>query len=273
MKLSMPFSAAAVLFAFAIAPAHAGGFDDVKQRGTLVCGTQNASVPYAYQDPNTRAYVGYDVAICQAVAAKLGVSLDHRPLSTEARIAEVKLGRVDAVAGAVAYLPERATQVDFTDMYLQGDIKVLVMGDAKIVSTNDLSDKRICASSGSSSAAVATRTFPNAEVTTLQDVASCFLALQDGKVDAFIAGELLLKRFQNDSAKKNIAVRLLPEALYHERIGMIVQKGNEQLRQAINTALAEIDKSGELDAIFDKWLGKSSDYKLVRNFKVEPVAQ
>src|SRR5690606_19678516 len=94
--------------------ASANRLDDIKGRGTLICGTQNASSPYGYQDPKERKYVGYDVDICGAIAEQLGVKLQHKPLSTEARIPEVKMGRVDIVAGSVAWLPKRAEEVDFS---------------------------------------------------------------------------------------------------------------------------------------------------------------
>ena len=40
--------------------ARADALGDIKQRGKLICGTQNASPPYAYQDALTRSFVGYD---------------------------------------------------------------------------------------------------------------------------------------------------------------------------------------------------------------------
>jgi polar amino acid transport system substrate-binding protein len=253
--------------------ARADRLADIKARGTLICGTQSSSVPYAYQDPNTRAFVGYDVDICKALAKGLGVALEHRPLSTEARIPELKLGRVDVVAGSMAYLPERAAQVDFSLQYLQGKIKVLVRESSGINTFADLKDKRVCASKGSSSAAIAERALSGSRVMTFQDVAACNLALQSGRVDAFTAGELVLKRFFIDSRKSGDPYRLLEEATAVERIGIVADKGNAGLVAAVNDVLRKIEASGELDAIFDQWIGKDSIYGLTRSFKVEPVDQ
>src|SRR3546814_13655749 len=102
-----------ILSAFWGSQALANQWDDIKARGTIVCGTQNASSPYGFQDPEKREYVGYDVDMCKAVSQKLGLKMQHKPVSTEARIPEVKMGRVDMMAGAVAWLPRRAEQVDF----------------------------------------------------------------------------------------------------------------------------------------------------------------
>ncbi|MGO1767252.1 ABC transporter substrate-binding protein [Advenella sp. S44] len=253
--------------------AFANRLEDIKSRGTLICGTQNASSPYGYQDPKQRKYVGYDVDICQAVANDLGVKLQHKPLSTEARIPEVKMGRVDIVAGSVAWLPKRAEEVDFSLQYLQGNIKVLVKKDAGIKTLADLDGKKVCASSGSSSAAIAQQTLPAADVLTYQNISQCYLGLQNDKVQAMTAGELVLIRFANDSQKTDSPAVLLDEPTATEHIGIIMNKEEPELKAAVDKALTAMEKSGELDQIFNKWLGNESIYKLTRSFKVVPVAQ
>ncbi|MYN12802.1 transporter substrate-binding domain-containing protein [Pusillimonas sp. TS35] len=251
--------------------ASANRLEDIKQRGVLICGTQNASSPYGFQDPKTRDYVGYDVDMCHAIARQLGLKLQHKPLSTEARIPEVKLGRVDMVAGAVAWLPKRAEEVDFSQQYLQGNIKVLVRKDSGIKTLADLAGKKVCASSGSSSAAIAQKVLKGADVLTFQNISQCYLGLQNDKVAAMTAGELVLLRFANDSKSGDSPTELIAEPTYTEHIGVIVNKGEPQLKQAIDNAIVALDKSGELTRIYDKWMGPDSIYKLSRTFKVEPV--
>ncbi|MCD0503249.1 ABC transporter substrate-binding protein [Bordetella petrii] len=267
------FAAGAIFVSAAWAGhAAAGQLDDIKARGTVVCGTQNASSPYGYQDPATRQYVGYDVDMCKAIASQMGLKLQHKPVSTEARIPEVKMGRVDMMAGAVAWLPKRAEQVDFSDQYLQGYIKVLVGADSGIKTLADLKGKKVCASSGSSSAAIAQRVLEGANVLTFQNISQCYVGLQSGKVAAMTAGELVLRRFLNDSLKDGKPAALLDEPTYTEHIGIIVKQGEPELLAAINQAIASLDQSGELTKIYDKWMGQGSIYKMARDFKVESAA-
>jgi len=262
-----------VVLGLCIASGHAraDALGDIKQRGKLICGTQSTSVPYAYQDAQTRTFVGYDVDICAAIAKGLGVPLEHKPLSTEARIPELKTGRVDMVAGSMAYLPERAEQVDFSLQYLQGAIRVLVKEKSGIKTLAGLEGHKICASKGSSSAAIASRVLKKSKVLMLQDVASCYLGLQDDKADGFTAGELVLKRFEVESQTSGDRTVVLDEPTFVERMGVVVNKGNPDLVAAIDNVLLDLDKNGGLSAIYDKWLGSDSVYKLTRTFKVEPV--
>lgn len=251
--------------------AHANRLDEIKNKGTLVCGTQNASAPYGFQDPATRQYIGYDVDICQAVAKQLGVKLEHKPLSTEARIPEVKMGRVDMVAGSVAWLPKRAEEVDFSYQYLEGYIKVLVNEDSDITSLADLAGKKVCASSGSSSAAIAKEVLKDSDVLTYQNISQCYLGLQSDKVAGMTAGELVLRRFLNESKNTSRPTKLLEEPTYTEKIGIIFQKDQPELIAAVNQALLAMDQSGELSAIYDKWMGPESVYQLTRHFTVGPI--
>jgi polar amino acid transport system substrate-binding protein len=54
-------------------------------------------------------------------------------------------------------------------------------------------------------------------------------------------------------------------------MGLVVNKGNPELLAAINKIIQDMDSRGELSAIYNKWMGSDSPYKLVRTFKVEPV--
>ena len=252
--------------------ANADELADIKARGTLVCGTQNASEPYAFPDPATRQIVGFDVDVCRALAQGLGVKLEHRTLSTDTRIPELKTHRVDVLAAAMAWLPARAAQVSYSDQYYVAPIRVLVRADSPIQNLDQLGGKKIAASEGSSSAAVSVTRLPNANLLTFHDIPSAFLALQQGKVDGLVAGQNILARFANESAQKGgPQYRMLAAPVYEERWGVVMNKNEPQLMAAINKILHDYDKSSGLQQSFDRWLGVNSPYKFTRDYKVEPI--
>lgn len=256
----------------AVGTARADELADIKARGTLVCGTQNASEPYAFPDPATREIVGFDVDVCHALAQGLGVKLVHRTLSTDARIPELKTHRVDVLAAAMAWLPARAAQVDYSDQYYVAPIRVLVRADSPIQSLDQLSGKKIAASEGSSSAAVSVTRLPNSNLLTFHDIPSAFLALQQGKVEGLVAGQNILARFANEAAQKGgPQYRMLGASVYEERWGVVTNKHEPALMAAINKILHDYDASNGLQQSFDKWLGANSPYKFTRAYKVEPI--
>ncbi|MFJ2994456.1 transporter substrate-binding domain-containing protein [Pandoraea sp. NPDC087047] len=252
--------------------AHADQLADIKARGTLVCGTQNASEPYAFPDAATRKIVGFDVDVCTAIAKGLGVKLEHRALSTDARIPELKTRRVDMLAAAVAWMPARAAQVDFSDQYFVAPIRVLVRADSPVQTLDQLAGKKIAASEGSSSAAVSVTRLPDSNLLTFHDISSAFLALQQGKVEGLVAGQLILARFANEAATKGgQQYRLLTKPVFEERWGVVMNKNEPALLAAVNKILLDYDKSNGLQDSFEKWLGSKSVYKFTRDYKVEPI--
>ncbi|MGO7374168.1 transporter substrate-binding domain-containing protein, partial [Rhizobium ruizarguesonis] len=71
-----------------------------------------ADVPhFASPDPKTREMAGFDVDLCGAIAKELGVKAEIKPVSVEARVPEVKLGRVDITVANLAYTLSRAEQI------------------------------------------------------------------------------------------------------------------------------------------------------------------
>lgn len=83
-------------------PAKADRLDDILSAKTLRCATFTDVPPFASPDLKTREMPGFDVDLCNAIAKQLGVTAEVKPVSVEARVLEVKLGRVDIT---VANLP------------------------------------------------------------------------------------------------------------------------------------------------------------------------
>src|SRR5580698_8950660 len=105
---------------------------DIKARGSLTCGVLGDLVPLGFQDPKTRSLVGFDVDVCAAVAKYLGVKLELKTVSVDARIPSLVTGRVDLMTASLAYTPVRAKQIDFSSSYMSVPVSVLVKKDAGI---------------------------------------------------------------------------------------------------------------------------------------------
>jgi glutamate/aspartate transport system substrate-binding protein len=75
-------------------------------------------------------------------------------------------------------------------------------------------------------------------------------ALDSGQVEAIASDKTLLVGTQFKSDQK---LRLLPQDLSIEPYGIVLPRGDWKLRIAVNTALAEIFRSGEIRKIFNRW--------------------
>lgn len=248
--------------------AHADRLADAKARGTLLCATLTANEPLGFPDPVTRRIVGFDVDMCEALSTQLGLKMEHKGVSVEARVPELSLGRVDVVSAAFGYTKERAEQVDFTSSHYQVPIKLIVPVDSGLAKVDDLHDKRISAIKGSTLEQFSRRALPNASVLTFQDGPAAFLALSQGKVQAMAQTMTGGVRYVNETGGK---FRFADGALAWEPTALGVKKGETALLAAVNDALSRMEAAGTIDAIWNKWYGPQTKYGIVREKKLTPI--
>jgi len=253
--------------------AHADALSDIKDRGTLVCGTLGTSEPFSFQDPVTRQVVGYEVDLCKEIAKELGVKLDVKMIAVAARIPELAAGRVDLVAANLGWSADRAKQIDYSYQHYVSPQKILIRReDAGTLKTNaDLAGKRVSAVSGSSSEAGAKKLIPDVTTVTFKDPPTAFVALQQRKVSGFVGSELMLLKFKQDAENSPVQLDIIEEPLFVEPWGIGIRKGEDALREEVNKALVKLEESGQLQKIFDRWFGPDSKFPTKRVFKVEEI--
>lgn len=244
---------------------------DIKQKGTLVCGTLGIAEPFSFTNPQTREVQGYDVDFCKAIAASLGVKLELKLVAVPARIPELQQARVDVLAANLGWTAERAEQIAFSDSYYVSLTKVASRKADNFKSPADLSGKRVAAAKGSTSESGARKSIPRVDVMTFQDVPSVFLSLQQGKVDGIVVSEQVLVKWQKDSPQGTVPIDILEPELFTEPWGIGMRKGEAALIKHVNGVLQSMEKSGEAAKIFDKWLGKGTIFDLRRGFKIDPI--
>ena len=86
-------------FFLSLPGAFAGKLDDIKARGTLIAGVKDSQPPFGYVDEATRQIVGLEPDLCAALAAKLGVKLELKPVTSATRIPMLDQGAIDHALG------------------------------------------------------------------------------------------------------------------------------------------------------------------------------
>ncbi len=267
-KLS--FALATLTAVLATQTVFADQLDDIKKRGSLICGTLGTSEPFSFADQATRQIKGYDVDFCKAIGDSLGVKTELKLLAVEARIPELSQGRVDIVIANLGYTPQRAEQIDYSNQYFVSQQKIMTRTADGYKSINDLGGKQVSAPKGSTSEAAVVKKVPTAKVVTFQDPPTAFMALVQNKVDAFALSELTLIKFK-DQVANQVKMTILPESMMAEAWGVGVKKGETALLKAVNTQLDTMEKNGEAAKVFKKWLGEDSPYKAPREFVIAPI--
>ncbi|WP_409076542.1 transporter substrate-binding domain-containing protein (plasmid) [Pantoea sp. C3] len=254
--------------ASAINPAVANELKDIKEKGELVCGTLATSDPMGYTDPKTRKVTGFDIDICNAVAKQLGVKMVQKTLTVDARIPELQIGRVNILSAALGYTNDRAKQIDFTDSHFQNPITVLVPASASYKRLDDLDGKRVGMSSGSTAEYWLRKKFPKINVSTFHDFPSAFLAFQQGKVSGVAASQTSEQRYLQAGKGKFV---IMEEPINWEPQALGIKKNEPEFLTAVNNALQMLEQQGQIEKIWNKWLGSDSMYKMERVHKLEHI--
>lgn len=271
MKCHHLILTATVAAAALAGPAAADQLDDIIANKTLRCATFADVPPFAAPDTQTREMVGFDVDLCGAIARELGVKAEIKPVSVEARVPEVKLGRVDITVANLAYTKSRAEQIQFSDPYYLAKEMLIVPADDVGKVKADYVGQRIASTKGSTSEM--SIKLNKSEPLTFQDTASAYLAAQQGKARGMVANTMTTTKLVNESKTKGREMRMIEEPMLFQPIGVGMQKDQPALTAKINEVLRKLDESGEINKIWDKWLGPNTEYKMTRTDKVAPLSE
>ncbi len=238
----------------------------VKKKGVLVAGVKDSLPPFGYVDEKTRDIVGYDIDFVQAIARKLGVTVEFKAVTSASRMPQLQEGNIDMIAATMTKNPERAKQIDFSYTYFFTGQKFLAKKSA-IRSLKDLEGKKIGTAKGSTSEQNAKRAVPTATILSFDDYPQAFLALQQGKVAAVTTDEAILAGILSKAPNK--AQFEIPNIrISDEPYGLGMRKGDRAFVDFVNTTILEMEKSGEAKKIFDKWFGAKTAFHLQRNFEI-----
>jgi polar amino acid transport system substrate-binding protein len=238
----------------------------IKRKGVLVAGVKDSLPPFGYVDEATRQIVGYDVDFARAIADKLGVKLQLKPVSSASRIPQLMEGHIDIIAATTSKTPQRMQQIDFSHAYFFTVQKFLVK-TGTVKSLADLEGKKIGTAKGSDSEQNVAQALPSATILSFDDYPQAFLALQQGKVFAVTTDAPILAGIREKAPNKE-AFEIPDLHIYDEADGLGMRKGDKAFADFVNKTLVEMEEDGQARKIFDNWFGPGTATPLTRTFTI-----
>lgn len=243
---------------------------EITSRGDLKCAVYSDVPPFSSPDVKTRQLAGMDVDLCQALAQQMGLKLTLVPTSVEARIAVIATGRADVLIANLAYTKTRGNQIQFSDPYYVAKEMLLVKQENADKTLEDFKGKRISATKGTTSEQ--SIHLKGGKAVTFQDAASAFLALEQNKAVGFVTNTMTGIKMISQAKKDGIELAMIKEPMALEPIGIGMKRDEPALLTAVNTGLKTLDDNGTIDKIWDTWIGPNTEYKMVREERVQPLA-
>lgn len=215
--------------------------------GTLVMATNAEFPPYEYHEGGE--IVGIDVEIAAAIAEEMGMDFEVEDMAFDSIIPAVQSGKADFGAAGMTVDEKRKQSVDFSDSYATATQVVIVAADSEIATPDDLAGKTIGVQLGTTGDIYAS----DIEGATVEQYNKGFEAVQaltQNKVDAVVIDGEPAKVF----VSQNEGLKILDDALTVEEYAICVKKGNTELLEGINAAIADLKESGKLQEIVDKYI-------------------
>ena len=206
----------------------------------------NGAVPI--EDSKDYAY-GYDVMMAKKIADKLGCELQIVKLDWDSLIPAVQSGTVDCVIAGQSITSDRKEMVDFTEPYYYASIITLVKNDGDYkdaASVEDLKGATVTSQQNTIWYDSCLPQIPDADILPAQESAPAMLvALESGKCDAVVTdmptGKAACVAYPDfkllDFSGTDGAFEVSDEDI---NIGISVQKGNDELKDAINGVLKDM---------------------------------
>lgn len=212
-----------------------------KKDDELVLATEAGFAPYEYYKDGE--IVGVDIDIAKKIAKRLDKKLVVKDVSFDFLINEVKSGKADFAAAGISITEEREKEVDFTDEYTISNQVVVIRKDSALRDFSELKNKKIAAQLGTVADLYVSENYKDATLVTHKKYLSAVEDVKSKKVDCLIMDELPAKEI----VKSNTELKVMDGILFQDKYGMIVKKGNTELKERINEILKELSEDGTID--------------------------
>lgn len=224
---------------------------DTVTPGVLTVATSPDFAPYefyAIDENGTPQLAGFDMSLAQYIADELGLTLEVIPMDFDGTILELASGNVDLGMAGYSPDPDREDKMDFSDVYITGGQSFVCLQSNKdlFTSLEDTNNPEytIGAQTGSIQADLAQANSPDADNITLSKVTDIIAELLSGKMHGAYIETMVAEAY----AKNYPELCVVLEVPYDAEGSVVgVNKGNTELLNAVNAAIAKCQESGEFD--------------------------
>jgi polar amino acid transport system substrate-binding protein len=220
----------------------------------ITIGVDDTYPPMEYRDENNEL-VGFDIDFATALGEQMGVEIEFISTAWDGIFTGLTTDKYDCIISPGSITPERLESYEFSQPYLSnGQVIVVKKGDASIASPADLGGKKVGVQL-ETTADIASQKQMEAtpfELSQYDDIIQTFADLQTGRLDCIVVDYAVAIEY---CAKNPEDYEITTTQLTNEPIAVCIKKGNTELKDKVNEAIAVLQDKGSMLAISEKWLG------------------
>lgn len=247
------------------AVAQTGTLEKIRKTGVITMGFTGGSAPFSAKDANGQPQ-GYSIELCREIASGIRAQLKLAALETrwveltiQNRLEAVKSGRVDIECSTTTWTLSRQADVDFSLITFVDGGSILTRSESDTGRLSDFNGKRIAVITGTTTEKVlrgslASRSI-KAEVVAVRTRDAGLQLLDQRKVDGFASDRMVLIGVVLGTPTQGV-FKLLDEDFSIEPYALALPRGDADYRLAVNRVLARLYRTGEINKIYNQWLGR-----------------
>jgi len=243
-------------------PALAGTLKKVQEEHVITIGYRDASIPFSYYDADQKP-IGYSIDIANLIIERIKMQLKLPelkvrviPITSQNRISLLQNGTIDFECTSTTNNAERARQVSFSNNFFEIGTRLLVKKTSGIKDFGDLKGQTVVVGAGTTSERILSNMniakSMGMNIISAKDHSESFLMLSTGRAkammmdDALLAGERAKTRDPNE-------YEIVGTPQSYEAYGCMLRKDDAPLKAAMDTAIADAQKSGAAAKIYQRW--------------------
>jgi glutamate/aspartate transport system substrate-binding protein len=251
----------------AIASAQESGtLKKIRDSGAITLGVRDASIPFSFLDDQQKA-VGYSVELCnrvvEAVKRELkmpNLEVKKQVVTSSNRIPLIANGTVDIECGSTVNNIERQKLVAFSVTTFLVNTKFIAKKASGVQTVKDLKGKTVVVTSGTNTSQKVNEINQqmNLAMTILmgKDHPESFTYVETGRAVAFAEDDILLAGLAANSKAPDSFSLVTIEGMLADPYALMLRRDDPQFKKLIDATLTSVFKSGEINAIYDKWFMK-----------------
>ncbi|WP_321791785.1 amino acid ABC transporter substrate-binding protein [Caballeronia sp. J97] len=248
------------------AAADTGTIQKIRDTGTIVIGNREVSIPFSYLDENQKI-VGYGNDICVRVAESLrkrlnlpNLKIAYQTVNSTNRFPLLANGTVDIECNSDGNMADRWNQVAFSNTYFLAGTRFVAKKSSNLPTVESLRGKTVVSTAGTNNLQLLyefnKKYDLGMKVLVVTDHAEGFLMVQSGRADAFALDDVLLASLVANSKTPDEYSLSTDTFKVFYPYGPMIRRGDPEFKKIVDDTTAELYKSGEMHALYDKWFVK-----------------
>lgn len=234
-----------------------GKVTEIVERGKVLIGTTGDYRPLSFCEPETGEYWGFGIEIAQEIAKQLGVKVEFVQTSWPTLTADVlaEPQKFDFAIGGITITDARCETMMMSEGYLANGKTILCRASEseryQSLADIDKSEVRVMVNPGGLNEKFAHENLTHATIIVHQKNEEIPTLIAEGVADVMITEITEAPYYVRTDTR--LAAPLLNEPFTHGEIGVLMQKGQEDLLDFVNGVIRRMKSNGSLHRLHEKY--------------------